>query len=99
MTQKYFFIEWLNDKLQVFISIISLIFLNVCAMVAPILSHFELCSLKDDTFEKRMMSKSNYHSKPVNNLKIADQLSTEQNIEVPDNFHLMYLTMWHTPHL
>ena len=27
-------------------------------MVAPVLSHFELCSLKYDTFEKLMMIKS-----------------------------------------
>ena len=41
-------------------------------MVAQVLSHFELCSLKDDTFEKLMVIKSNHHSKYVNNLKIAD---------------------------
>ena len=32
-------------------------------MVAQILSHFELCSLKDDNVEKIMMIKSNHHSK------------------------------------
>ena len=26
-------------------------------MTAPVLSHFELCSLKDDTFEKLMINK------------------------------------------
>ena len=54
-------------------------------MVAPVLSHFGLYSLKDDTFDK-LMIKSNHHSKSVNNLKIADQLS--KILEVPDNFHL-----------
>ena len=44
-------------------------------MVAQVLIHFKLCSLKDDTFEKLMMIKSNHHSKFVNNLKIADQLT------------------------
>ena len=43
-------------------------------MVAPALIHFKLWSLKDDTFEKLFMIKSNHHSKSVNNLKIADQL-------------------------
>ena len=46
-------------------------------MVAQVLSHFELCSLKDDTFEKVMMIKSNHQSKSVNNLKTADQLSKD----------------------
>ena len=32
---------------------------------------FELCTLKDDTFEKLMKIKSNHHSKSVDNLKIA----------------------------
>ena len=61
MTQNTFFVEWPNyNELQVFIIIRSLIFLNqiVCAMVAPVLSHFELCSLKYDTFEKLMTNKS-----------------------------------------
>ena len=49
-------------------------------MVAPVLSHFELCSLRYDTFEKLMMIKL---VKSVNNLKIADQAK----YEVPDNFH------------
>ena len=32
-------------------------------MVAQVLSHFEICSLKDDTFEKLIMiKKSNHHS-------------------------------------
>ena len=47
-----------------FISIRSVKFLNQClCMVAQVLSHFDLCSLKDDTFEKLMMIKSNHHSK------------------------------------
>ena len=54
-------------------------------MVSQILSHFELCSLKDDTFETIMIIKSNHHSISVNNLK--NSWTTEQNIEVPDNFH------------
>ena len=41
-------------------------------MTVPVLSHFELCSLKDVTFEKLMMYESNHHSKYVNILKIAD---------------------------
>ena len=63
-------------------------------MVAQVLSHYELCSLKDDTFEKLRMIKSNHHSKSVNNLKITDQLSKilkYQTISI-----LLYLTMWHT---
>ena len=38
-------------------------------MVAPLLSHFELWSLEDDSFEKFMMIKINHHCKSVNNLK------------------------------
>ena len=56
-------------------------------MAAQALSHFELCSLKDDTFEKRMMIKSNHCSKSVSNLKIADQLSKILAYNVPDNLH------------
>ena len=52
-------------------------------MVAQVLSYFELCSLKDDTFEKLMMIKSNHHSKFVNNLKIADQLSKILKYQTP----------------
>ena len=49
-----------------FISIRSVKILNQClCMVAQVLSHFELFSLKDDTFEKLMMIKSNHHSKYV----------------------------------
>ena len=63
MTQEYLFVEWLNNsKLQVFISITSLKIFNVCAIAVPVLSHFELCSLKDVTFEKLMMNVSNQHS-------------------------------------
>ena len=82
MTQNAFFVEWLNNnELQVFILIRSLNFLfNVCAKIAQVLSLFQLCSLKDDTFEKLIVIKSNnffqkgHHSKSVNNLKIADHL-------------------------
>ena len=42
-------------------------------MVAQVLSQFELCFIKDDTFEKLMMI--NQHSKCVINLKTADQLT------------------------
>ena len=66
MTQKIHFCGMENNELQVFISIRSLKFLNQCfAMVAPVLSHLELCSLKDETFEKLMMIKSNHHSKSL----------------------------------
>ena len=41
-------------------------------MVTHVLSHFELCSIKDDTFEKLMIIKTINHSKSVTNLKIAD---------------------------
>ena len=76
MTQKYIFVEWLNNnELQVFISIRSQIFLYqyLCnGSKFKVLSHFELCSLNDDNFEKLMMIKSNDNSKSVNNLEIAD---------------------------
>ena len=77
MTQNTFFVEWLNNnELQVFISIRSLKFLNQCLCNGSTsFKPFELRSPNDDTFEKLLMIKSNHHSKSVNNLNIADQLS------------------------
>ena len=51
--------------------------------------YFDLCSLKDNTFEKLTMIKSNHH-KSVNDLKKNSWL-TEQKLKVPDNFHFTVL--------
>ena len=63
MTQEYVFVEWPNyNELQVFISISWTTEISksmFCTMVAPVLSHFELCSLKYDTFELKVKSVNN----------------------------------------